>query len=489
MIALKIRFLAGRFHGTGWHSAHNEAVPEWPPSPWRILRALLSAAFACEAPRREVEPLLAKLRGLPRYRVPAATDAHTRHYVPDTDEASHKRAKLFDAFVAVEGGARDPAPLVVGWEGELLPGERELLARLCRRVSFLGRAESWAEFELADNDAAWNCVPDEVSPAPSATSLLALAPEEELRAWADGQARPKKGADVPRALWDVLTFTGGRYRAEGWSAVPGTRLARYVFDTPAFRRAVVPTSTRRSFDRPTVARFAIRSAVLPRLHDALALGERLRKSAMAQSKRVCGDARPVFSGHGWTGASHGHAMYLASSEDPRNDGYIDHLLIRAGSGFEEDDLMALQRLRRLWGRGGHDLDLVLLGVGSASDFGGTERPRTRLLATGRVWNSVTPFVPARHPKVVRGDPQDTIEQQISRGCEQLLGVRPLQVEGFVGNGDWLRFRRRRFEGGGRRGPDRAFGARITFAEAVEGPIALGYGAHFGLGLFAVAEAK
>ena len=44
MIGLEIRFLAGRFHGTDWHHAHNEGVPEWPPSPWRVLRALVSAA-------------------------------------------------------------------------------------------------------------------------------------------------------------------------------------------------------------------------------------------------------------------------------------------------------------------------------------------------------------------------------------------------------------------------------------------------------------
>lgn len=484
MICLQIRFLAGRFHGTGWHSAHNEGVPEWPPSPWRILRALVGAAYAEEAPPARVEPLVEKLRSLPRYRVPLAVDAHTRHYMPDTGDANHKRAKVFDAFVAVDGGARDPRALAVGWDEELKPDERELLGRLCRRVSFLGRAESWAEVSLTEDDGGWNCWPEENAPAAGATNLLALSSADELRAWADAQPKPKKGPDVPRRLWDVLTFTGERYRSEGWSAVPGTRLARYVFESPPFCRAVVPSSSRARTTAPTVARFAIRSAVLPRLHDALSICERLRKAAMSQSQHVSGHARSVFSGHGLEVTQHGHAMYLASCEKRENDGFIDHLLIRARNGFDEEDVVALQRLRRLWGKGGHDLELILIGLGQPADFGGTASPRTRLMGASRVWESVTPFVPPRHPKMVRGVLADSIEDQLRRGCGQLLGVTPSRVEPFEGRRDWHRFRRRRLEGGGRRGPDRAFGVRLVFDQPVSGPIALGYGAHFGLGVFA-----
>lgn len=487
MICIEVRFLAGRFHGTGWYSAHNEGVPEWPPSPWRILRALVHAAYADDTGVEQCEPLLEKLRSLPRYRVPLAVDAHTRHYMPDTDDANHKKAKVFDAFVAVDGGARDPRPLTVGWDVDLGPGERALLARLCRRVSFLGRAESWAELRLVEDEGGWNCWPDEHGRAPGATNLLTLSSAADLGAWAAGQPKPKKGADVPRRLWDVLTFTSERYRNEGWSSVPGTRLARYLFASPPFRRAVVPSSGKTATVRPTVARFAIRSAVLPRLHEALSVCERLRKSLMSQSQKVSGEARPVFSGHGIGVSHHAHAMYLASNENAKNEGLIDHLLVSAKDGFDAEEVIALQRLRRLWGKGGHDLELILIGLGQADDFGGSVSPRTRLADRGCVWESVTPFVPTRHPKVVRGVLTDSIEDQIRRSCEQLLGIAPSTVEPFAGKGDWHRFRRRRLEGGGSRGPDRAFGARLTFDRPVSGPIALGYGAHVGLGVFASAD--
>jgi CRISPR-associated protein Csb2 len=487
VIGIQIRFLAGRFHGNGWHRAHNEGIPEWPPSPWRVLRALVSAAFAENLSATDVTPLLEKLRGLPRYRLPLAVDAHTRHYMPETDDANHKKAKIFDAFVAVEGGANSPNPVTMAWPADVSVEERVLLTRLCRRVTYVGRAESWAEVTPIDvNGEHWDCWPDEREERGGATMLLALTTAKELAVWAGDQATPKKGREVPRELWGVLTFSAERYREEGWSAVPGTRLVRYVFEEPPFRRSTISSSGRKASLPPKVARFAIRSAVLPRLHEALAVGERLRKAAMSRSRRVSGEVRSVFSGHRDGASNHQHAMYLCSSDDPTNagHGFIDHLVISAKAGFNEDDVIALQGLRRLWAQGGHDLDLILIGLGQPADFGGTGAPRTAVLDESRVWESITPFVPTRHPKKVRGHNVDTIEDQLGRGCEQLLGVAPVEISAIGDRVKWSRFRRRRFEGSGSRGLDGAFGARLVFDRRVRGPIAIGYGAHFGLGLFA-----
>jgi CRISPR-associated protein Csb2 len=86
--------------------------------------------------------------------------------------------------------------------------------------------------------------------------------------------------------------------------------------------------------------------------------------------------------------------------------------------------------------------------------------------------------------MVRGVALDTVPDQLCRACEQFLGVRPIDVQAVGDRAVWLRFRRRRLSGGGSRGPDLAFGARLVFERPVRGPIAIGYGAHFGLGLFA-----
>lgn len=488
MIGIEVRLLAGRYHANDWHHSHNEGVPEWPPSPWRILRALVSAAYAEGLAPESVAPLIEKLRGLPRYQLPPAIDAHTRHYMPDTDDANHTRAKVFDTFVAVEGGARCPRPLTIAWDAELTHDERALLDRLARRITYLGRAESWAELtpvSAADGD--WSCWPDEHGLAANSTTLLVLAPPEQLTAWATKQPGAQKGGGVPRTAWDVLTFDGRRYRAEGWSDIPGTLRARYVFAAPPFQR--VPRSRRvETADRnqPTVARYAIRSAVLPRIEESISIGERLREGMMSCSKKVSGNARPVFSGHGDAAPSnHQHAMYLPTSElvHNRNEKRIDHLTVVARAGFADEEVVALQQLRWLWGRDGHDLELILIGLGTGDELGGQSYPCSRILANSAVWQSVTPFVPTRYPKLVRGQDVDGIADQIRLACEQLLGTRPIEVVPAGGAPTWSGFRRRRQGGGRRRGPDRAYGARLVFERPIPGPIALRYGSHFGLGLF------
>jgi len=489
VIGIEIRFLAGRYHGNAWHHDHNEGVPEWPPSPWRVLRALVAAGCSEGLPSAPIEALLRKLSALPTYKLPAAVEAHTRHYVPDTGDANHKRAKLFDSFVAVDGGASNPAALTMSWRVDLDGEETELLRRLCRRVPYLGRAESWVELAVVTGDAGiQDCWPDEESLAHQTANLLTID-VDRIESLMSAPLAPK-GPVVPRQLWEVLTFTGQRFRSEGWSDVPGTRLARYVFRDAPFRRAVVSASARRPSQLPTVARFAIRSAVLPPLREALGLGERLRAAVMSQSKAVSGDARPVFSGHGDPSRGHLHAMYLASSEGEGNEsrGLVDHFTVVARGGFEADDVIALQKLRRLWGKGGHDLELILIGLGQAGDFGGALQPFAPVLARSAEWTTVTPFVPTRHPKTVRGIQVDTVVDQLRRACVQFLGEAPTQISILPDRTPWQRFRRHRYEGGGSKGPDRAYGVRLRFDRPIQGPIALGYGAHFGLGLFGAVRA-
>jgi CRISPR-associated protein Csb2 len=461
MIGLEVRFLAGRFHANAWHQAHNEGIAEWPPSPWRILRALISAAYAEDLPVPEVEALVEKLRTLPRYRLPLAVDAHTRHYMPNTDDANHERAKVFDAFVAIEGGARDPQPMTIAWDVTLSEVERVLLARLARRVTYLGRAESWSDVrvvDVCDND--WDCWPDETARHDGATILLAPSSAAVLADWSRDRPRPKKGPDVPRTLWDVLTFEAARLENEGWSDVPGTLRARYVFRRPPFQRSALPRVTAAARELPTVARYAIRSAVLPLFVEAIAIAERVRTAAMSQSRRISGDAHPVFSGHGEVAAMHRHAMYLSESSDKFR---IDHIVVSAVDGFTPDDVRALQAIRRVWGRDGHDLELVLTNLGVVREIGGTGAYRCRLLAESRTWRSVTPFVATRHPKVVRGVLVEGIEHQIRRACEQVHGLSPVEVSPFGDRAAWSRFRRRRLRGGGRHGPDAAYGAELVFS--------------------------
>ena len=84
MIAIQLDFPGGRFHATPWGRDVNEGVVEWPPSPWRFLRALL-ATWHMKLPdllETDVREVIEKLYPPPVFWLPAVSQGHTRHYMP-----------------------------------------------------------------------------------------------------------------------------------------------------------------------------------------------------------------------------------------------------------------------------------------------------------------------------------------------------------------------------------------------------------------------
>jgi CRISPR-associated protein Csb2 len=155
-------------------------------------------------------------------------------------------------------------------------------------------------------------------------------------------------------------------------------------------------------------------------------------------------------------------------------------------------------LEKVWGRGGHDLQLVYLGCGNPDDIAerNTRAGGCPLFASSQVWVSSTPFVPTRLPKYNRNRKPRLDENGLHQGTPEHDLRRLLRLDGkpdpievaplphtLLGNHKtrWLEFiRGRRKDPEGQR---LGYGFRITFPIPVKGPIALGYGSHFGLGLF------
>src|SRR5690606_10388451 len=133
--AIAIRFLAGRYHATPWDRQVNEAEVEWPPSPWRLLRSFIAIWHRKVSPSGDGEAILESLVGrlaseLPLYRLPAATHAHSRHYMPGRG-GDADRSLVFDAWTSVD---RDDE-LVVFWPNLDLPeAEGELLKQIVERL-------------------------------------------------------------------------------------------------------------------------------------------------------------------------------------------------------------------------------------------------------------------------------------------------------------------------------------------------------------------
>ena len=480
-----MRFPGGRYHATPWDHHVNEGVAEWPPSPWRLLRAMTSALHT--RPHR-VDPAvargaLAKLSAAPSFTLPPASVGHTRHYLSQNGLSSNDTSMVFDTFVAVD---RD-ADVVVHWPCDLSDGERGALAALVAEVSYLGRAEAWADLRVmdpAEQAPAPNCAPSNGTATAGTTTVRVLCA-------ADGYGL----ADLERSTAEL--------QKEGWSDPPGTRWVFYRRASEALLPRRMPTTT--VARRPTVAEFALEvgpGAVLPLFIDAVRVGDQFRRAVMSYFRGRSDRPPPVFSGRSEgdapRGDQHLHAHYIADAREHRARGQVErhritHVVVWAPEGFGELEQAALRHVSYLslpWrrdrteerasGKRDGDIGVVLTGFGSADDLA----RGSVLFQESRRWRSRTPFVLPRHPKAHRDGADDQLRRELSqRAFAPCVRADPV-ADVRLGHGGhptrWSEFRRWRE---GDRMTTGCAGFEIEFEEPVKGPVLLGYGSHYGLGQF------
>ena len=521
MVAVRLRFPAGRFHATPWGRHVNEGAPEWPPSPWRFLRALLATwkMRADGISEDEVRPLFEALASPPSFRLPPASLGHTRHYMRWYKKGPQDQTLVFDAFVCV-GRGRDSEVLVFWPDAALGARQRELLSDLLERFGYLGRAESWCEAQLIEDELAGrqiNCRPlgrgEALASGQEVVRVLCPDPEtalsgEHVRATKGNKKRP---AYDP--AWNLAVETA-QLHAEKWSDPPGSRWMTYARPADCFHPLSKPARKSERNRGLQVARYALDSTVLPLATATLPLAEKVRRALMSRMPQE-GDRRrrsQIFSGKDADGrplVGHGHAYFLPTDED--GDGRLDHFTVFARDGFGGDELRAVDRLRVLKPTDDEpEIRLLLLGVAQESQF------RVPPLGPAKAWVSATPFIATRHPKKdgARRDPpellrdpkkfvEETLREELARFVERRGGgqiprikpcmkeagvfrIRPsLWRQGATGPPrraiEFKRFRSRKStDDGGRR---LAGFFTLRFPEPVRGPIALGHSSHFGMGLF------
>lgn len=519
MLTLSFTFPAGRYHATPWGRHVNEADVGWPPDLWRLTRAFTATWHRkldpVVFPRERLAGLLATLAGeAPHYALPEAVHFHTRHYMPVRDKPS----LIFDAFAQV---GREAA-LIAHWpETTLDAAQTELLDALLNAIGYLGRAESWVEARRLE---VWsgvcNCTPSEqamdletgevlgdlvplwlpLTPADYATvnaelRAAALAREraeiqqKRAKAVADGKTGklpdPEK-AKLPGVIeatlaedWlAAISLDTGELQAAGWSAPPAARQAYYLRPKEALRfMAAAPAVGRsRPLERVTTARYALYAKPLPRITDAVRVGETLRMALMGRARRLFGDAIPAsISGHDLPEANrHGHAFFLPERNEKDR---IGHLIVHAPDGFDAQAQSALAELKSIHTREGAEWRLLLEGLGEASTF-----PESAALRTASIWRSLTPYLHPWHQKKGFGVAEQIARECRLRGLPELVEVELLPDE----KPRALEFRRFRSKRGLSQPDRQGCFLRLAFAEPISGPLALGFGCHFGLGLFAPA---
>lgn len=476
MIVIELRFPTGRFHATPWGRNVNEGAAEWPPSPYRLARALLDVYHRRypDWSKDRILPLLDLLSNAPSFFLPPTRNSHVRSFMSQNREDPTQKQKIFDSFVVLSSDNS----VFCGFPGDLNTDQLEDLNTLLVSMPYLGRSESWVEARITDSAISidWNCLTAEPGKKyGSDVELRRVACLASAARFAEsfGQTAAKQ-----KLGWvDAIELSTGDLLREGWSQPLALTFRDYLIPRSLFVRDFAKTQIKVS--RFQWARFSLAGKVLPSVHETVPFAERIRKKLMGIHRRLMSDDPQAvswkFSGKDACGMpvqGHNHAFFLPA--DCNSDGELDTFYVGVKDAFDSSELKALDRLRSIWQTHSRpDVNLILSGL---SD----EKPFQKEI----VWRSSTPFVPPRHYRKGRGNFADWLKSEVERECQNhgLPTIRQLkQIDPGEAQkpGKWLSFDR----GEKRTALNSGYGFEIEFTEPVDGPFALGSRCHYGLGLF------
>jgi len=499
-LTLRQSFPLGRFHATFWKAnAFDEKVAgEWPPSPWRLTRAVIARWYQWRRettgtwPEDELDRLV---RGLCnseyRFYLPgqARQSVILRQYHPvefGWNPASKKVAGVKsygtslvqdnawcippdeDLFWFIEGD---------GWTFELA----HVLDQCVQRIVYFGRAETLtslsriddapvsANVKLSETKVSSNLAPV-LAPRPDATRAdVERVTQDELAARNIPQGARLLYAEIParppaRELPRRTPKRSDRHLIQfalGWAVPPEPRAT--VRLTARFRAAVlrnlIRLRTNGASGRWSDAPADIREAI------AEMTGKDSRGEALRGPRR--------------------HAEFLLWWD---GDAPTRLLVWRGARAFDEDEQEAILRAAAQelsWAAAGPDAEswkikLIPLDNAVAPPPGFNGIP-------AKVWYSLTPYVPPRH-HLRRGNPRpaESIESQVRRELELrcVIEAAALTVE-EIKHPTWVAVHVPRRDAAARPfiGDRRGYWLRLHFDRLVTGPIRLGHSSSFGLGLF------
>ncbi|QDT05857.1 CRISPR-associated protein, family (Cas_GSU0054) [Rubripirellula lacrimiformis] len=540
MPTISMTFPGGRYHATPWGHHVNEGQIEWPPSPWRLLRALIATGYATQG-WTEIPPIGRRLLEsladvLPQYEVPSASSAHSRHYMPmgKLDKNIEKTTLVFDTWANVGDGE-----LKVRWDCDLDAEASELFTRLVESLGYVGRSESWVEASVTLDEERFD---EQRTVRPHGTDyypgpeyeqfhVMAATSPSAYEVWRqrrgeqalenlslpDGKKKPtqsllkKRTAALlpfPEDLIECLQKDTVWWKKQhNWSQPPGSQRVLY------WRRTDALVVSKPALPRPSVARpvsamlLAISTAsrnksALPSVIRTLPQAELFHRAIVGRVAKGNHVHCPELTGKDGDGeplkGSHRHAHILPLDLDA--DGQLDHILIYASMGLGDAAQTAIRTMKRTYTKGGvGELQVSLVGRGDLESLRNLPeflQPQIqRLLGPPdgcRSWISVTPFVA---PRYVKRNGKNTLVGQVaaelaSRKLPTASKIAILPPDAglpFSSVPKLRHFKRTRQHGGTPPPSDSGFALRIELDAPIVGPLTLGYGSHFGLGLFSAVD--
>lgn len=457
-----IRLPLGRYHATPWDRSVNEGAAEWPPSPWRLLRALVATWYTRwpDLPAPVLDGLLDALGDPPCYLTPPERPGHTRHYLPDLNHMKGETGRTdltLDPYLSI---SRDEE-LLVQWDADLDPEQRQVLAKLTELLPYLGRAESVCEARLLDDDP----VPDESWWRPDADgnrTVRLLAPSRPVR----------------RAMLEMSTVQVRKARR---TVPPETIWVSYAVTEPPVTRPA-----RREVTMVNTVRFAVISRAPVTTTHGILLADEVHRIA---ARIFAGEEDRHILGYSGAATDHRHAHWVPIADGTGHGNPVMSLVVYTPDGLSADAVARLVRIRHVSGQRGAGgdgyqvkglphADLLLQGAGPIGQVA------PELCRSAWRWRSLTPYLPVRHRKREPLDDYLAADVGTELRYRDLPAAAVTQVDPDGGLPDrWAReFRRYRMKehlGQSRPG----LGLRLEFAEQVAGPLLLGQLSHFGYGIF------
>ncbi len=223
-LVVAARFPFGRYAATPWFQSRREHVGnvEWPPSPWRIARALLCTAHRLGDDVDAVVALVQRLAAVePRYLLPPAGEVVYAQWMPQLEFDDHPLAgdRSENGHTLLD---LDPeAELRVVWPGvELDEAECERLRSLLAATPFLGQSVSVCELELRDAPPPERSARDGVAVPRSA--------EDEVAGVEGERSVVRLLAPEPSVTRDQLEVTTADGVVKATPAPPGSRWVEYI---------------------------------------------------------------------------------------------------------------------------------------------------------------------------------------------------------------------------------------------------------------------
>jgi CRISPR-associated protein Csb2 len=452
MLALEVEFLLGRYVASDFR---NREQAEWPPHPSRLFSSLVAAAYESGLG----ESARAALLWLEAQPSPClCADEHPRPqtpvmvFVPINDrkedllpQRAERQPRSFPSVVP-----QTPVVYFVWPEAQPDSVLRQLLEAITRNVTYLGSSRSPVRVRLVDNPPAPNWFPDEAG-----KSVLRVPRKGRLESldWHfQNGLRPVPGAFQ-------------RYRSG--SQEESTPVSESAFGEMFVYRLVGP--------------------VQMEIETTLKLTDVLRAAAMKRAQEVGGEVPDVLNGHDDKGQplARTHAAFVTlpfvSDTQEYADGHVIGVAVILPRDIPKEERRQVARALTLVDH------LLVPGVGRLElERLRPDQPALKSLRPEtwteprRRWASVTPVLLDRFPRRNgRG-----IEKVIAKSCEYVGLPRPVEVVAdhhspLYGVEPSFRFVTQRATASRARLYTHVV---LTFDQMVRGPVLLGAGRYFGLGL-------